>query len=584
MAFDAIAPAASLDSPVSPPLPAKARVRKSHTNLLFWLLGTAVLCAGLGLAPVSRTQEARVLETAREMLGSEAHNWLVPRVNGRVRLQKPPLAYWLTAFAFAVFDVSEGTGRIPAALAGWLAVGVTGATASWLFGRRAGFFAGATLLGSYLFFRHSRLAETDVLVTLFVTAAVAALWRGFALSARITLNGTPGTDRPSCLTLHAALWYHAAAVAIGLAVVSKGPPAAYPVLFFVALACVERKWKPLLHFHFSGAPLTAAAIALPWFAYVARDPMVEQLTRDLQNSAGGGRGHGGLFITYLPKLFVATAPWSALWVVALVAAVRTWRDDHRLRGLVIWIASILLPLFGWGNKQFHYLMPVMPPLMILVGWLLDESLKAAPAVGQKIAPWTRRLLGMTAIAFAAAAPGLIIAGKWDRGHLIPADFAAAALVLATLGSVAFVHRRRGPAAGLTAFAVGNVLILLVLVGLWAPSLNAENIRAIPPALATRYGDGPFALVGKEDLPLVFHMRRTIPVVRTDAEIAALVAQRPDVVAIEPLGDRGKSRPAIAEEARFRNDETVYRVGRINPAVLAGAGVTTIPATSAPTFP
>lgn len=578
MAFDAAAPAASLDSPVSAPLPANARVRKSHTNLLLWLVGAAVLCAGLGLAPVSRTQEARVLETAREMLGGETHNWLVPRVNGHVRLQKPPLAYWLTAFAFQVFDVSEGTGRIPGALAGWLAIGVTGATASWLFGRRAGFFAGATLLGSYLFFRHSRLAETDVLVTLFVTAAVCALWRGFALSSRMTLDGVPGPDGPSPLTLRAALWYHAAATVTGLAVVSKGPPAAYPILFFVALACVERKWKPLLHFLLSGAPLTTAAVALPWFAYVARDPMVEQLTRDLQNSAGGGRGHGGLFITYLPKLFVATAPWSALWVVALVAAARTWREDHRLRGLVIWVAAILLPLFGWGNKQFHYLMPVMPPLMILVGWLLDESLKATPAVGRKIASLTRLLLGVTAVTFAAAAPGLIFVGKWERGRLIPADFAAAAFVLSTIAVAGLVYRRRGSAAGATAFAIGNALALFVLVGLWAPSLNSENIRAIPPALAARYGDGPFALVGKEDLPVVFHMRRILPVVRTEAEIAALVARQPDVVVIEPIGDNNKPRAAIVEEARFRDDETVYRVGRINPAALTTAAPAPTPTT------
>jgi len=69
----------------------------SRWGIWLWLAGLVVLCAGLGVAPVSRTQEARVLETAREMLGSDFHNWMVPRVNGHIRLQKPPIAYWLTA-------------------------------------------------------------------------------------------------------------------------------------------------------------------------------------------------------------------------------------------------------------------------------------------------------------------------------------------------------------------------------------------------------------------------------------------------------------------------------------------------------
>jgi 4-amino-4-deoxy-L-arabinose transferase-like glycosyltransferase len=348
---------------------------------------------------------------------------------------------------------------------------------------------------------------------------------------------------------------------------SKGPPAAYPVLFLVVLASVEKQWKPLLRFLLSGAPVTAALIALPWYLYIRQEPDYIQLVNDLKNSAGGGRGHSKLFITYLPTLFVATAPWSALWVVALIAAAGQWRRDWRLRGLVVWVGSMLIPLSFWGNKQIHYLMPVMPPVMILVGWHLDESLKAAPGVGAKLAGFTRALWAVTVITFAAASPGLVIAGKMSRGRILPGDFAAASLVLVGLGAVGLVYRRRGTAGGVAAFAALNVVVLAVVVGLWGPTLNEPSIRVIPPALASRYGDGPFAFVGKENLPLVFNMRRIIPVVRSEAEIANLVARQPNVVAIEPLSGGNKPHKAIVEEARFRDDEMVYRVGRINPAAL-----------------
>ena len=48
------------------------------------------------------------------------------------------------------------------ALIGWLTLGVTYLAGERLFGRRAGFFAAGMLLSSYLFFRHTRLAETDL--------------------------------------------------------------------------------------------------------------------------------------------------------------------------------------------------------------------------------------------------------------------------------------------------------------------------------------------------------------------------------------------------------------------------------------
>lgn len=532
-------------------------------GLLLWLAGGVLICAGLGVASVSRTQEARVLETAREMLGSDLHNWLVPRVNGHIRLQKPPLAYWLTAFSYKLLGVSEGVGRIPAALSGWLTVGVAASIASWLFGRRAGFFAGAALFGSYLFFRHSRLAETDVLATLFITSAVFALWRGF---------GRDDADRPTFG--RAALWFHAAAAMIALAILSKGPPAGFPLLFFIGLAAFNRRWSALGQFVASGAPLTAAVIALPWFLYVRQDPMYGQLVGDLRNSAGGGRGHSGLFTTYLPPLFVATAPWSALWIAGLIGAFRHWRSDPRLRGMAIWVSSILLPMFLWGNKQFHYLMFVMPPLMALVGWLLDQSLK--PDAGKE-GLLVRRIWAVTAFLFGFAAPGLIVAGKMDRGYIQPADVVVTVLLAAMLAAVWLVFRARGVEAAMKTFAVGTAAAMFVVVGLWAPSLNPLNCRTIVPQLEARYGDGPFAFAGKEDLPLVFHMRRIVPVVRSESEVAELGTRRPRFVVIEPISGTNRPRPAIQEDARFEADETIYRIGFVRPTSA------TAPA-SAPTSP
>src|SRR4029077_20290574 len=79
--------------------------------LLGWIFGGAGLMFAIGVPPVQRTQEARVLEGAREMQGTGWRGWMLPHLSGTRRLRKPPLAYWLAAGAYEIGGVSEGIGR-----------------------------------------------------------------------------------------------------------------------------------------------------------------------------------------------------------------------------------------------------------------------------------------------------------------------------------------------------------------------------------------------------------------------------------------------------------------------------------------
>ena len=86
--------------------------------LLLWILGGFAMLSFLRGPDVGRAQEASVLEGAREMLGSGFADWMVPHVNGRIRLEKPPLAYWLAAGSFKLFRVGPAAGRLPFAILG----------------------------------------------------------------------------------------------------------------------------------------------------------------------------------------------------------------------------------------------------------------------------------------------------------------------------------------------------------------------------------------------------------------------------------------------------------------------------------
>ncbi|HEY0008121.1 MAG TPA: glycosyltransferase family 39 protein, partial [Tepidisphaeraceae bacterium] len=114
-----------------------------------WVLAGILMLAAAGTTAVSRTQEARVLVTASEMVDRPLHDWLIPKANGQVRLKKPPLAYWLSAASIDAFGNGERAGRLPAVLAGWATLGLMYAIGRKLFNPLAGTLAALALMSSW---------------------------------------------------------------------------------------------------------------------------------------------------------------------------------------------------------------------------------------------------------------------------------------------------------------------------------------------------------------------------------------------------------------------------------------------------
>src|SRR4051812_7226249 len=89
---------------LSPSLaPTTTRFTKSKYRWTMLAVGVAALlqfCIFLEDKPVTNTFEARVALSAREMI--LRRDWLIPRIANVPRLQKPPLAYWLTAGLWSI--------------------------------------------------------------------------------------------------------------------------------------------------------------------------------------------------------------------------------------------------------------------------------------------------------------------------------------------------------------------------------------------------------------------------------------------------------------------------------------------------
>src|SRR3954466_14463941 len=121
------APAVVYEPAASAARPVRAGAPRGRARLLLlagWAGSLVILLTFIGRPPVQRTQEARVLETAREMLGQPWRAGLIPQLNGAPPLRKPPLTYWLAAAAYHVGGVNETAGRVPTAVIGWLTLAV----------------------------------------------------------------------------------------------------------------------------------------------------------------------------------------------------------------------------------------------------------------------------------------------------------------------------------------------------------------------------------------------------------------------------------------------------------------------------
>lgn len=522
--------------------------------VVLWLLAAVPMFALIGVPSVQRAQEARVLETARQMLGRGAHAWLIPRINGEIRLRKPPLAYWMAAAAFKLFGVSAGAGRIPNALCGWLTLGATFLIADSLFGRRAGFFAAAMLLGSYLFFRHSQLAETDTPAMLFVTLAVYAFWRAVEPEA-----GNRDAAREVSSKRHPFLWHHSGALFTGLAFFSKGGPGLFPLIFLIALALVRRRPKAILQFIISGAPLTLLVVAGWWFAYAAASRGLAQFKRELAE-VSEGLDHPAWFYVYIPMLFLAIVPWCVVVPGAVVAAVERLRRNPRLIGLVIWGLSIFIPLCIPGNKQFHYLMPLMPCLMVMAGWLIAEATR--PEAEPDLTRAVGVLVTITIAAALLAAVAIPVAAREMLGQVRMIDLAFAGGLALLLAVAASVHRRRGLSISVPVLSAIAAVALCAAVNWWAPSFNPNDVRHIAADVKSRFGDGPYVFLGGDtSMPLCFHLRHEIDRVNSSQELQWLAIKEPNVVAIVQVPEKPNMSPQLTPPPEFKLEQDVGEKGQ-----------------------
>ena len=144
---------------------------------LIVLLVAAAVYIGCMISPPRLMDDVDAVQAqiARNMISSG--DWVTPRLDGVLYLEKSPLIYWMIALSYEIFGVHDWAARIPVALFSIGLAALTAAFAAWAFNHRVALYAGlcvATCVGLFLF---TRIQIPDVILTFTITLAMWAFLR-----------------------------------------------------------------------------------------------------------------------------------------------------------------------------------------------------------------------------------------------------------------------------------------------------------------------------------------------------------------------------------------------------------------------
>jgi 4-amino-4-deoxy-L-arabinose transferase-like glycosyltransferase len=509
--------------------------------------------------------EPREAEIAREMYVSG--DWVVPRLDGRPFLEKPPLTHWAAAAVFGVLGrPSAEWCRVPSALWGILGLVACFWLGSMLFGRRVGVLAAFVLATSqeWLLDTHTLLADAPLAAG--VAWSLALFWYGYASD----------TKR------RGGIAYLLAAVAAGVAFLAKGPiglvlPAA-GVLVFLAWRKELREAIPAFH---PANVAVFAALAVPWLLLLrlrAGDTVFHTFFWDntVLRFFSTSADHAALPWGYAVGVFGVMVPW-ALFIPPVAYALAMpgrFVDDRRKRSwqfLVSTIAGPLVLLSLASAKRPSYLLPLMPAFAIAIAAWLDGALQ------EREARWTRiwRVAGVWVFgAMALAIWGLsgYLALQQQRG-LWWSLLGLAAAVVAIVALACWFRRREVQRVPVLA----AWLALLTSLSLVSPStfhatdarrgydtLTAALDRVVVPGTRV-YGYG----MGERELGVVcFHLGELIPQIRGPEKLRAVLLDRGSIVVVsKTVMDQQRGDGTWPEAAEVVAEPTL----RLRPFVLVRRG-------------
>ncbi len=422
--------------------------RKYCHQLILVAVSASVLFIHLGLPQVSELMEARNLQTAREIVRDGS--WLLPTMNGDLRLAKPPLPTWLTAIAAIIgggFD-NLTVLRTPSALAAIIMVlALYGVCFELTQNRKWALYAGLILATSIHWIEMGRENFWDIYVH---AAMLSAIWC-FLKAIRIS---------------KARYWW-GFGIAMGMSLLCKGPVGYFSLFIpFLAAWCIaldgithlKKNWKQVI-----GSLLIALIIGGAWPIVVSMTNMAAGVGTLNKEVSSWTSSHVQPWWFYGHFLFL-TGIWMGLgWSILNSSLIRKRLDGKQKLGkfLLIWIGITLLLLSVMPHKQMRYLLPIWVPVAMTIGGLWINML-------------TKRLLTIHVIIvllFSAGATAMLTKAILDHS-ITPTEGTLGGMLLWGATGIVIQYFKKNNPAGV--FYATVAVVIAFVIGVY-PAM-AEQIK------------------------------------------------------------------------------------------------------------
>jgi 4-amino-4-deoxy-L-arabinose transferase-like glycosyltransferase len=490
--------------------------------LFVWQLGSTGL-----------VDETPPLFAAAARAMAEGGDWLIPRVNGLPRYDKPPLIYWLMGALYALPGQSSWNplgswaAALPSALASVaVMLGLADTLLRWPQAPGQESSTLAQPLGAALAFALSplvllwgRTPVSDALFSALLALSFLLLWRHYAAA-----KGS---------------WWPAWAV-LGLAVLTKGPVAV--VLVFLTLGLfawsqgswgeVARRLRP-----WRGLVLTAL-VAAPWYGLalvVEGRPFWNSFFgyHNLQRFTSVVNHHLQPWWFFGPVLLIASLPFSPLLLLGLARSVGPLRWSrwpirpvaaHLSLGrfCACWLLAVLAFFTAASTKLPSYWLPAIPAAAVLTALASSTASPQAKQGSDPAARWAwRATLLLTALIAAVffAGPWLVVLIRDPEMPTLPADLIRegrlplAGLCWFAAAVLGWSVSRQGHPVRLLALQLPLVFFVpLALLPSWdlGDRLRGEPVRALAASIDRQAHPGePLAMVGILKPSLHYYSRRVV---------------------------------------------------------------------------
>ena len=364
-------------------------IRPLHLLLLF--VAVAIIDSlGNNTLPLIDRDEPRFAEASREM--RQSGDFVIPRVNGEHRFDKPPLIYWCQVGSARLFGESDFSVRFPSV---FFAAATAVLTAIWgarLYGPKIGLWSGIIFGTCLQLFIHGRAAVADMPMIFFFLGATWIAWGRMANSKSRWL------------------WF-AFYISLALGFLAKGPIALLPILFPAVFYLSQRK---SFYFNAGSASLGVALLILivgawgipalvatkgEFFAIgIGRHVVMRSVAPMQSHGANGLIGYVLSLPFYLLTIFFSFFPW-CIYLPGTIARLRRGLDLPE-RYLLGGIALVFLIFTLIQTKLPHYTLPAFPLLAILTAKQLNSLVRARFLAGSTVALYAL----VSLIGFARVAP------------------------------------------------------------------------------------------------------------------------------------------------------------------------------------